>query len=95
MEKILDFNTKWGSLIVLVLISIVFFRSCNTNKELEVLNEQFSIINSKIDSIPTSTISKKEIELMLNETMWEFLEKEELADKQGISITRLKHVNDR
>lgn len=98
MKKILAFVNKHGLLIVVLITLITFIQTCtlkkrfdkhsnDTQKEFVKVNENVKATDSLIKTLPTDTIIKKYLE----DNMWLFLEREELADKSGITILQLKH----
>lgn len=71
---------------------------CSTAKENTKLRKEVTVLSSEVDSlskmvinIPVETATKKEIEDIVDNKMWKFLELEELSDKNNIPINELKH----
>jgi hypothetical protein len=54
------------------------------------LEAKIEKLEDKIDSVNTAT--KDDINKSFEETMWDFLEKEELADKKGFTVSQMKHM---
>lgn len=96
--KILELVNKYGTSIILFLVLVLFFRTCGMNNnaekyhelqmtKIEMLDSLIQVNNQNISKIATEETFKNSID----ENMWNFLELEELADKQGITISELKH----
>jgi hypothetical protein len=99
MENFTKFLNKYGMLVVVPLVLIMFFRTCNTNREIEKnkmasdkkIHVLDSIYTAKLNVIDNKILSDSLVRKAFADEMWDFLELEELADKKGISITELKH----
>lgn len=67
MEKILNFLNKYGTLIILCVVVILFFRSCNLNKKVKKLNhqvvEQQTLLIEKLDSISKYQITDVDLQI--------------------------------
>lgn len=97
MKKVLNFIDEWGNRIMLLLLIVVFMKTCTTNNRIDKLsktvsenNENLVLILKDIDSkdIPTKTDM---LELIKNTPNWKTLELEELSDKNRIPINKLKN----
>jgi hypothetical protein len=97
MEKVLKFVDEWGNRIMLLLVIIVFMKTCTTNNRIDKLskkvtenNEGLEVILNGIDSkdLPTKTDM---VELIKKTPNWKTLELEELSDKNRIPINKLKN----
>jgi len=97
MEKVLKFVDEWGNRIMLLLVVIVFMKTCTTNNRIDKLskkvtenNEGLEVILNGIDSkdLPTKTDM---VELIKKTPNWKTLELEELSDKNRIPINKLKN----
>lgn len=97
MEKVLKFVDEWGNRIMLLLVVIVFMKTCTTNNRIDKLskkvtenNEGLEVILNGVDSkdLPTKTDM---VELIKKTPNWKTLELEELSDKNRIPINKLKN----
>ena len=68
-------------------------KSCGTGAEVARLDKKLITLESSVDSIHKEMLNKKNIKKEFDESMWKFLELEELSDKEKIPINKLK--NDR
>lgn len=96
MKNILNFIDQWGGRISFLLIVIIFLKTCTTNRNIEKVETNLSYQINKIDSavniINSKTISTGEMVEIIEETpFWKSLELEELSDKNGIPINKLKN----
>ena len=68
----------------LVLLVLVFFRSCGTGSELKRLKKQTEEINAKV-------VSQEEfIKIVETTVAWKTLRMEEISDKERVSINLLQ-----
>jgi hypothetical protein len=68
----------------LVLLVLVFFRSCDTGSELKRLKKQTEEINAKV-------VSQEEfINIVETTVAWKTLRMEEISDKERVSINLLQ-----
>jgi len=96
MKNILNFIDQWGGRISFLLIVIIFFKTCTTNRNIEKvetnLSDKINQIDSTVNVINGKTISTDEMIEILEETpFWKSLELEELSDKNKIPINKLKN----
>lgn len=96
MKNILNFIDQWGGKISFLLIVIIFFKTCTTNRNIEKvetnLSDKINQIDSTVNVINGKTISTDEMIEILEETpFWKSLELEELSDKNKIPINKLKN----
>ena len=82
---------KYFNIIILVLLLLILFRSCGIGSEVSRLNKKFTIIENKVDSLDKKVINEKILNKNLQNNMWDFLELEELSDKNKIPINQLKN----
>jgi len=82
---------KYFNIIVLVFLFLIFFRSCGAGSEISRVNKKITIIENKIDSLEKRTITEKTLNKNLQNNMWDFLELEELSDKNKIPINQFKN----
>jgi hypothetical protein len=101
--KFKDFFKEWGFIIITILLVLLHFKSCNTNREIEKAQIKYdkkihtldSTYNAKLKTIEGKILTDSLVEVAFSNEMWDFLELEELADKKGVSITELKHYRNK
>jgi|694.fasta_scaffold25956_4 hypothetical protein len=87
MEKIQKFLLP----VTLVLVFILFIKSCGTTTQLKNVKEQNTQLNSKVDSLTNIVLTEQEMKNILETTtLWQTLEIEELSDKNKMPITHYK-----
>lgn len=59
MNKLDNFLTKHGIKMILVLLLLVFIRSCGTNSELKKVKKDMQALQTQISTVP----SKKDLEI--------------------------------
>jgi uncharacterized protein Yka (UPF0111/DUF47 family) len=82
---------KYSNIIILILLLLVFFRSCGVGSDVSRLNKKIISIENKIDTLEKRSITEKVLNKNLQNNMWDFLELEELSDKNKIPINQLKN----
>lgn len=88
MEKIQKFLLP----ATLVLVFILFIKSCGTTTQLKNVKEQNTQLNSKVDSLTNIVLTEQEMKKILENTvMWRTLEIEELSDKNKMPINHYKN----
>jgi hypothetical protein len=80
MEKI----KQWSPVISMVLLVLIFFRSCGTGSDVNKLKKEVQVLNEKV-------ISQEQMINILETTVaWKTLRIEEISDKERISINALQ-----
>jgi len=94
LDKVKIFISTHKFNIIIGLLVLTYFKTCSVDnrvkddtKDLEAKIEK---LEDKIDSVNTET--KDYINKSFEKTMWDFLEKEELADKKGFTVSQMKHM---
>jgi hypothetical protein len=78
-------------LVLLVLVFILFIKSCGTTTQLKNVKEQNTQLNIKVDSLTKITLTEQKMRNILETTtLWQTLEIEELSDKNKMPITHYK-----
>lgn len=86
LEKIKN-NAWW---ITLVLILLISFRQCGTNREISRIDKDLKTIRGSVDSIQGSLVTKDEMNRTMNNTMFNFLIYEDDFDKGKTSLSEIK-----
>lgn len=80
MEKL----KQWSPVISMVLLVLIFFRSCGTGSDVNKLKKEVQVLNEKV-------VSQDEMIKILETTVaWKTLRIEEISDKERISINALQ-----
>lgn len=94
----MKFIEKSFNYIVLGLLVLILLRGCVLNRKFEKvdrsliqLDSQIYVLNTKLDSMRNELITEDELNFHLTDNMWNFLELEELSDKNKIPINQLKN----
>ena len=95
MKKVLEFLKEHGTVIILLFVLILFYRTCGLNAKIENNHKtelaKIALVDSMARITPKKVLIIEEINQAFEIKMWKFLELEELADKNGISVLELKH----
>lgn len=80
----------------LVMVFLVFLKSCGTSTQVKTLMKENKSINQKVDSLTNLIMTEQEMKDMLeNTTLWRTLEVEELSDKNNMPINHYKNESKR
>lgn len=95
MNKLDKFLSTHGSKVIIVLLVLVYFKSCGVDSEVERIKKDQRALVAEVDSLQSqlnSTIitEAKMIELIKTVPAWKTLRIEEISDKERISINALE-----
>lgn len=80
----------------LVMVFLVFLKSCGTSTQVKTLMKENKSLNQKVDSLTNLIMTEQEMKDMLeNTTLWRTLEVEELSDKNNMPINHYKNESKR
>jgi hypothetical protein len=80
MEKL----KQWSPVISMVLLVLIFFRSCGTGSDVNKLKKEVQVLNEKVVS------QDQMIKIVETTVAWKTLRIEEISDKEKISINALQ-----
>lgn len=90
MEKTLKFLDKWGVVIIVALLVMVFMKDCSTASRVKRLERKTTETVAKMDSLNEKTITvEKARQLIKTTSATQTLIDEELIDKKQLSLTDL------
>lgn len=99
MEKLNAFLKNHGTKIMIVLLVLIYFKSCGVDSEVTRIKKDLRATQAEIDtlsnsinnSIDTKVITEdRMIELIKTVPAWKTLRIEEISDKERISINALE-----
>jgi len=91
MNKFNSFLAEHGTKIIIVLLVLVYFKSCSTNSDVDRVKKDLRATEVKIDSLKSVIITNEEMKELINTTpAWNTLRIEEMSDKERISINAIK-----
>ena len=80
MEKL----KQWSPVISMVLLVLIFFRSCGPGSDVNKLKKEVQVLNEKVVS------QDQMIKIVETTVAWKTLRIEEISDKEKISINALQ-----
>lgn len=86
VEKIKE-NSTW---ILISLMMIVFLRQCGVNRDIDRMEKGIKNLNSSVDSLQRMSVTKKDLENTVNQSMFNFLIYEDDFDKGKSSLSDIK-----
>ncbi|MDC1282470.1 hypothetical protein N8Z10_00800 [bacterium] len=95
MEKLNAFLKNHGSKMIIVLLVLIYFKSCGVKSEVTRIKKDLRTTTMEIDSLTNRLDSKiiseiEMIELIKTVPAWKTLRIEEISDKERISINALE-----
>ena len=95
MEKLNAFLKNHGSKMIIVLLVLIYFKSCGVKSEVTRIKKDLRTTTMEIDSLTNRLDSKiiseiEMIELIKIVPAWKTLRIEEISDKERISINALE-----
>lgn len=95
MNKFNKFFADHGIKIVLVLLVLIYFRSCGIDSEVERVKKELRQVEAEIDTLASQIVNEEEmIDLIKTVPAWKTLRIEEISDKERISINALEEKED-
>lgn len=99
MNKLDKFLSTHGSKVIIVLLVLVYFKSCGVDSEVERIKKDQRALVAEVDSLQsqlnnTIITETKMIELIKTVPAWKTLRIEEISDKERISINALEEKED-
>lgn len=95
MNKLNAFLAEHGTKIVIILLVLIYLKSCSTKSEVERVKKDLRTVEAEIDTlnstVNTVTIDSEEMKELIRTTpAWNTLRIEEMSDKERISINAIK-----
>jgi len=95
MNKLDKFLSTHSSKVIIVLLVLVYFKSCGVDSEVERIKKDQRALVAEVDSLQsqlnnTIITETKMIELIKTVPAWKTLRIEEISDKERISINALE-----
>ena len=95
MSNFNNFFTKHGSKIIIVLLLLMYFKSCSIDSEVERIKKEQRILTTEIDTLSSQIVNEAEMIKLIKEVpAWKTLRIEEISDKERISINALEEKED-
>lgn len=99
MNKFDEFLKKYGSKTIIILLILIYFKSCSIGSDVEKVKKDLRQVEVEIDTLNTTfentIITEAEmIELIKTVPAWKTLRIEEISDKERISINALEEKED-
>jgi hypothetical protein len=90
MKRIIDYikENGWKALAI-VLLLLYIAKGC-THSKISNIEEKIDRNSARIKTLEQKTITDHQVDSVINENMWKFLEIEELSDKNNIPVNALK-----
>ena len=90
MKKIIDYIKENGwKVATLVLLLLYLAKGC-TSPKIAKISDKIDANAKRIELLEKKVVGTHEVDSIINENMWKFLEIEELSDKNNIPVNALK-----
>lgn len=95
MNKLDTFLKAHGSKVIIVLLALIYLKSCGTNSDVERIKKELRQTEAEIDTLASQIVNEEEmIYLIKTVPAWKTLRIEEISDKERISINALEEKED-
>lgn len=96
MKKLNDFFTNHGTKLICVLLVLIYFKTCSTDRTVDKVKKQVTAVDTRIEKMDSTFTIKiierpEMIQLIKNTPAWRTLEIEELSDKHRVPINSYKN----
>ena len=95
MNKFNSFLAEHGTKIIIILLVLVYFKSCSVGSDLDKVKKDLRVTEAEIDTLNSTVANrvitaKEMVEIINNTPAWNTLRIEEMSDKEKISINSIK-----
>lgn len=93
MKSVSEFLSKWGMVIMVPMMIIVFFKGCSSSSTANKTNETVEAQTVTIDSLNNELAKRpttKEVRDEMEKVMLDFLIYEDELDKKQITVSQIK-----
>lgn len=95
MKKLNEFLFKHGTKIIIVLLLLMYMKSCGVDSELERVKKDLRQTNVELDTLASQIIDEERMIFLIKTVpAWKTLRIEEISDKERISINALEEKED-
>jgi hypothetical protein len=95
MKKLNEFLFKHGTKIIIVLLLLMYMKSCGVDSELERVKKDLRETNVELDTLASQIIDEERMIFLIKTVpAWKTLRIEEISDKERISINALEEKED-
>jgi hypothetical protein len=90
MKKIIDYIKKNGWQAATIILALLYISKGCTSSKIATVSEKIDDNAKRIELLEKKVVGTHEVDSIVNENMWKFLEVEELSDKNNIPVNALK-----
>ena len=90
MKNIIEYIKKNGWQAATIILALLYLLKGCTSSKIANISEKIDDNAKRIDLLEQKVVGTHDVDSIVNENMWKFLEIEELSDKNNIPVNALK-----
>ena len=90
MKTIIDYIKKNGWQVATIILALLYVLKGCTSSKISKISDKIDANEKRIELLEKKVVGTHEVDSIVNENMWKFLEIEELSDKNNIPVNALK-----
>ena len=90
MKTIIDYIKKNGWQVATIILTLLYVAKGCTSSKISKISDKIDANEKRIELLEKKVVGTHEVDSIVNENMWKFLEIEELSDKNNIPVNALK-----
>lgn len=90
MKTIIDYIKKNGWQVATIILAILYVLKGCTSSKISKISDKIDANEKRIELLEKKVVGTHEVDSIVNDNMWKFLEIEELSDKNNIPVNALK-----
>ena len=90
MKTIIEYIKKNGWQVATIILAILYVLKGCTSSKISKISDKIDANEKRIELLEKKVVGTHEVDSIVNDNMWKFLEIEELSDKNNIPVNALK-----
>ena len=90
MKTIIDYIKKNGWQVATIILALLYVLKGCTSSKISKISDKIDANEKRIELLEKKVVGTHDVDSIVNENMWKFLEIEELSDKNNIPVNALK-----
>lgn len=90
MKTIIEYIKKNGWQVATIILALLYVLKGCTSSKISKISDKIDANEKRIELLEKKVVGTHEVDSIVNDNMWKFLEIEELSDKNNIPVNALK-----
>lgn len=90
MKTIIEYIKKNGWQVATIILALLYVAKGCTSSKISKISDKIDANEKRIELLEKKVVGTHEVDSIVNDNMWKFLEIEELSDKNNIPVNALK-----